>query len=84
MKVEEHLHVFFFFLDVMLDWVYDRVVEFVGTGPVTVWVETDELCSRIAVNNTVDVDHGDNLEDEVVKEVFGGLILRYKKVNNAL
>ena len=53
------------------------------TWPASVRIITDELCTRIAVNNTVHVDHRHYFEHKVIQQVFGCLFLRYQKVNYA-
>ena len=58
-------------------------MQFVGARPAPVRVQSDEFGAGVAMNHTINVDHGDDFEDEVVEKVFGSLGFLGQKVNNA-
>jgi hypothetical protein len=45
----------------------NRIVKFVGIRPAAVGVKADKLGSGVTMNDTINVDHGHDLENKVVE-----------------
>lgn len=60
------------------------VVHFGGVFPFTIEVITRNVRPVVAVNDSIRVQHRDNLEDEVLPQFFRLVIVRYQKLDNAV
>ena len=77
MQINNHLYFVSIFLDEMFDWMDNRIVVFVGRCPFSIRIGSRKFGPWIAMNNPINIDHGDNFEDKIIQQNVSLLIIGY-------